>query len=347
MIDYTKVPTNTADPYQALMAMIAPKPQTKTATGAAPAGGNTSITKPPVDYTASVMPTTTAPLLGTNVTTGGTTGAAPATGGTNLTTQIPATDVYGTGATSAAGSWQYPQEWQNASGVLNAFAQGMPTAVPNEWNQASQGLNQAATQGATTSTPWYNQAYGNAQTGISDAIKGALEQAGMGYGKRYGSATGRNVADIASRGMGQFQQTYLDRVQQAEEANRANQMNAYGQMYNVGAGKAGLSEAGMNRGMQAAGGLSSLGGQMAQYPMDLAKTAYGIGSGQTAQNNQTANQEYNQWLAQQSYNNPWLQQAMQAGFGYQAPYADQTYQQGAGSQALGAVSSILPWLLML
>ena len=315
MIDFGKVPTNDSDPYRALMTYAQPK---------------TAATQQKTSITKAGTTDATAPSLGTNVATGG-------TGGTSLTTQIPATDIYGQGATSAAGSWQIPQEWQNASGVLNSFAQGMPSAIPNEWNQASQGYGQAAAQGPTTSTPWYNQAYGNAQTGISDAIKGALEQAGMGYGKRYSSATGRNVADIASRGMGQFQQTYLDRVQQAEESNRANQMNAYGGMYNVGAGKAGLSEAGMNRGLQAAGGLGQLGGQIAQYPMDLATTAYGMGTGQTAQNNQTANQLYNQWLSQQSYNNPWLQQGTQAAYGYQAPYQAQQYQPSPFSQIMGLV----------
>jgi hypothetical protein len=52
------------------------------------------------------------------------------------------------------------------------------------------------------------------------------------------------------------------------------------------------------------------------------------------------------WQGQQPYNNPWLQM-MQNLATNQLPYQYPQYSQGAGSQAMDAFSSILPFLLFM
>jgi hypothetical protein len=137
---------------------------------------------------------------------------------------------------------------------------GGKTADPLEWLIASLGLTDMAGQGgkATTSDPWYAAQQQTARTNISDEIAQAAEQAGL-TGTRWSSEMGRQAQDITGRHLTELEAQYAQMEQAAQEAARAREMDAYSQLFGVGQGRAGLSEAAAGRKLEAGGLLSNIG----------------------------------------------------------------------------------------
>lgn len=205
-------------------------------------------------------------------------------------------------------------------------------AATNPWfGQAAAGYGQAMNQGPVTDQGEYQLAYGNAQQANQDDIKQAVEKA-MGFGGRYSTGTGRNVADITSRNMGNFQQSYLDRRQQALEQNRQNQLNAMGGM--VGA----ASNYGSNQ-MNAGAGMAGLGQWQGDYGRGLASDAFNMGSGLYGQQQQQANDLGNYWTGNQWYSNPAIQ-GLQQGSQYSPEYMYPQYKQSTAGQGLNILKSL-------
>jgi hypothetical protein len=195
---------------------------------------------------------------------------------------------------------QQPQEWLNAS---NFYNQMMQTGMP------------------TSSSQWYQNAKGQAQTDIYDIIKQINEQAGAsGYGKRYSTATARTGQEQASRRMGELGTQFAGMEMGAEEAAR-------------------------NRQLMAAGGLLNTGNYLTQYPLQLTDRAMGYGQSLYGVGQNQANQMQNWWASQQPFSNPWLQYGIGMAT-QQLPMTYPQYSQSGFGQLLGAAGSIAPYFFI-
>ncbi len=235
---------------------------------------------------------------------------------------------------------QYPQEWDTASNVLSDFARtGMPTPVPNLWNLGGVGATNMASTGMPTSNEaWYQNAKQVAQTDIEDAIKQASEQANL-RGIRWSTPLGRSAQDIAGRRMTELGAERESRELASLEAARGRQMGALDQMYQYGAGSAGLAESAANRGLSAAGQLPGVGSLYAQYPMQLAERAAGIGSGLQGAQQQEIQSLLQEFLRTTPEASPWLTYALQSvGMPFQS--APEMYQPSAFTQGAGAAGGL-------
>lgn len=197
------------------------------------------------------------------------------------------------------------------------------TVYPSQWTGASDFYNQMMATGMPSSSmAWRQQALPQAQQDIFQGIQQAAEQLGAGsLGKRYGTTMGRTSQDIATKRMNELNTTAAGMQFQADEAARQRQMGA-------------------------AQGQTGLGQLMNQYGMDLDQMLYGMGTGMQGQQQNQANQLMQYWLGQQPYSNPVIGMA-QGLATQQLPFNYPQYTQGAGSQGLDVLSSILPFLLFM
>jgi len=233
----------------------------------------------------ATTPTTTAnPVIKDNPYKQPTTAANPAESAT-------------TGATDMSQNYQpftnYPSQWQTANDTLT----GIATADPNSWGD------------------WYTKAKAAAQPDITDAIRQAVESAGMG-GMRWSESLGRTGQDIAGRTMGNLASQYAQNEMQGYQQNQQNRMGA-------------------------AQGLMGLGQQYSQLPMDVANNMMGMGGQMQNAYNQQISPYYNLWNSMQSYNSPWLQNFMQMAQSSQPT----TYNESGASQGMSAITSLLPLIL--
>jgi hypothetical protein len=238
-----------------------------------------------------------------------------------------------------------PKEWGTASSVLRDFATGgQGVDAPGEWNNASNNANQMYNSGgmATSASDAYQKAKQVAQTDTTDAIKQAAEQAGLG-GTRWSSSMGRNAQDIAGRRMAELGSNFAQQEMGAQEAARGRQMEANNQLYGLGSGFAGLDTDTRNRALTATGQLQGLGQNMTRYPMELANQSFQMGSNMNQQDQSALDRQYQEAFRGMAENNPWLAKAMgmATGQGQQ-----QQYTPGAGSQILGGLGSLLPFLFL-
>jgi len=233
----------------------------------------------------------------------------------------------------------YPSQWGTASNTLTGFANGQyNTNVPTQWNQATDFSNQMMQTGMPTNTSAaYEAAKASGQYDVQNAIKQAAEQAGLG-GMRYSSPMAAQAQNISGQYATNLANQYAQQAMSAEEAARQRQLSAASQMYQLGGGTAGLTQQNALNALTAAGGLGSLGGQYAQLPMTAAQTASNMGSNLYGQYSQLPNAYYQNWAAQQGYNNPWLQQAGQ--FTQNNTMVPQQYSPGVGSQMLGFLGGL-------
>jgi len=237
-----------------------------------------------------------------------------------------------------------PSEWLTASNTLQGMANtGGYVPAPDEWYGASYGANQMAQGGMPTDVdPWYQQAKAVSDYDTQEAIKQAMEQAGL-TGNRWSSGAQRTAADIGGKYASQLGAQYAQQSMAAQEAARQRQQGAYDQLYNIGSGFAGLDTAARNRQLEATGQLGGLGQYMTQYPMQLANQASQIGAQQTALEQSAMDKLYQEWMRTQPEYSPYLNYAygMATGQGTQ-----QQYMPGAGSQFMTGISSLLPFLFM-
>lgn len=261
--------------------------------------------------------------------------------------QVGRTDVPQSTSTQVSGGqampqqqqqgFNFPQEWGTASNVLTNFAEGMPTQLPQLWQQGGQLASQMAQTGMPVDVSGaYNAWQPLAQQQMEDFTKQAAEQAGMPGGMgRWGTPMMRQLAEQAGRMSTQFGMGQAQSQIGAEEAARQRQMGGIGQMYQFGAGGAGLAEASRNRGLQAAGMLPGLGQRYADLPMNVAQTMMGLGGEQQRQNILASNPAMSEWMRTLPENSPWLQYGMQ---GSQLPYMEtpQQYQPSMLGQMLNA-----------
>jgi len=191
---------------------------------------------------------------------------------------------------------------------------------PEQWGTATKTLTGMAETGMpTTYAPWYQQARQVATQDISDAIRQAAEQAGLG-GMRWSTPLGRTAQDIAGRTMGRVGTEWLGKEIGALEQARQRQLAATGQ-------------------------LAPLGQAVGQYPMDIAQRAMQMGQAMTGQRQAAISPLYQEFMRQIPEASPWLQLALGA---TQMPFtqAPQMYQPSLYSQMLGAGAAVAPFALM-
>lgn len=159
------------------------------------------------------------------------------------------------------------------------------TNYPSQWGTASNTYTDIANANPNSWGDWYDKAKQTTQYDITDAIRQAVETAGMG-GMRYSSSLGRTGQDIAARAMSGLGAQYAQ-----------NEMNGYQQNQ-------------QNR-LAASQGLGTLGQQYAYLPMDVSNNLMNQGVQMQNAYNQQISPYYNMWNSQQDYNSPWLQNNMQ------------------------------------
>lgn len=191
------------------------------------------------------------------------------------------------------------------------------TNYPSQWGTASNTYTDIANANPNSWGDWYDKAKAAAQPDITDAIRQAVETAGLG-GMRYSTALGRTGQDIAARTMGGLASQYAQNEMSGYQQNQQNRLGA-------------------------ASGLSGLGQQYANLPMDVANNMFNMGQGMNNAYNQEISPFYNLWNSQQDYNSPWLQNFLQLAQSSQPS----TYNQSGMSQGLDAITSFLPFLFLL
>lgn len=188
--------------------------------------------------------------------------------------------------------------------------------MPSQWQTANDAYTRIANANPMSWGSWYDKAKQTAQYDINDAIRQAVETAGMG-GMRWSDSLGRTGQDIAARTMAGLGSQYAANEMQGYQQNISNQLGA-------------------------AQGLQGLGQQYAYLPMDVANNMMNMGQGMQNAYNQEINPFYNLWNSQQPYNSPWLQNALMLAQSSQP----QQYQPSGLSQGFDAITSLLPfWFL--
>jgi hypothetical protein len=230
--------------------------------------------------------------------------------------------------------------------VYNSFADNAGNRVndPTAWAQTQNELGRTMAGGdATDTSDAYKKAKMVAERDTQLAIDQAAEQAGLG-GTRWSSSMGRTAQDIAGGKMAELGSTFAQQAMGAQEAARGRELQAAGQMYNLGQGQAGLGENAMNRWFQSGQGLLNQGQAAGRNALDYASALENQGSG-IQQSDQSAINAYLQnYLRESQENDPWLSMANQYASTSGQP---NQYQQGGVGTALGMFSSLLPFLGML
>jgi len=240
----------------------------------------------------------------------------------------------------AGSGFQYPEQWGTASDVMTNFAQGDPTQVPWQWDQASQfGQNMMQT-GMPVDVSGYKEAMAPVlERQFGDMTRQQLEEFGMG-GLRWSTPVQGAIAREGSRLMENYGLGLADRDLAAQEAARGRQMGAGSLMQGLGAGVAGLGESARNRGLQAAGGLSGLGAQYLQAPQDWAQQMWGMGTQQQATMQSALDKAYQDFMRMAPEYSPWLQQLM--GYvGLQPQVTPEQYGQSGMGGLFGGLLSML------
>lgn len=288
-------------------------------------------------------------------------GAGGGTGATGTGSIFTGTDGYGydpgqqptgdayisdQGDFSGVGGFGYqPPEWDLASNVLSTFADtGNPVNTPGQWDAATMGAyDMLANQGMATDTSnWYQQAKQVSDYDTQEAIKQAMEQAGLS-GNRWSSGSQRTAADIGGKYASQLGAQYAQQTMSAQEAARARQQEAANQLYGFGTGYAGLDTDARNRSLQATGQLGDIGQRKTDYARGLANDAFQQGTALQGQDQAALGKLYQEFLRGTAENNPWLSYAMQMATGQGT---QQQYTPGTGSGLLSGLSSILPFLFL-
>lgn len=234
------------------------------------------------------------------------TGAAPTSGGNTSITKPPTTTTPAT--TTAANT-------TGQAGGTTMPATNYTGYYPSQWQTASNTYTNIANADPANYGQWYDKAKQTAQYDITDAIRQAVEQAGMG-GMRWSSTLGRTGQDIAARTMAGLGAQYAGNEMNAYQNNISNQLGA-------------------------AQGLSGLGQQYAYLPMDIANNMMNMGSQMQGAYNQEISPYYSLWNSLQEYNSPWLQNALQMAQSSQP----QQYNKSAFGNIWDSATSILPFLL--
>jgi len=234
----------------------------------------------------------------------------------------------GAPATPTGTGVQNPQQWGQAEQMYQ-------NAATNPWfGQAAGGYGQMMETGMPTDqSAAYQASKGVAQQDIVDAMKQAQESmGGSSFGKRYSSAMGRGNQEIASKRMGELGQQTTQQAMAAQEAARQRQLQAAGGMLGAAQGY------GANQ-MGAAGGMAGLGQMQGQYGLNLANSAYQMGSGLYGQQQNQANDLGNYWAGNQWWSNPAIA-GLQQGSQYSPEYMYPQYKQSTVGQGLNILGSI-------
>lgn len=194
-----------------------------------------------------------------------------------------------------AGAFPYPEQWQQASDIYGQLAGGMP-AMPDP---------------AAMWAPYQQQA--------EDLSRELAEQAGMGFGGRYGSALQRNIADVGMRAGERFGGE-MERMRMGDVAGQRQAM------------------------LGAAGGLGGLGGQYAQLPGQLSQQAMNLGGQYQGMQQQEYDRQREEWIRQQPEYSPYLPYMAQGGMNL--PYGLQTFQPGFGSNMMDLGSMLSMYSMM-
>jgi len=189
--------------------------------------------------------------------------------------------------------------------------------TPPEWDVASGTYGRYSTGQPVVNQDWYSANLAQAQQNIENASKQQMEQAGL-TGTRWSTPAQRQIADVSGQYMTGLQSDYSNMYQGALE-NAAN------------------------RAMQSASGLSSLGQQYFQAPMDWAQQAYGMGTAQQGTAQSALDRMYNYFQGQTPEGSPWTQQASNYA-SLLSNMVPQQYQQSGMSQFMGGLGSLLPLL---
>lgn len=240
----------------------------------------------------------------------------------------------------------YPSQWQNANDTYSGFTSGAyNTNIPNQWNTATDWATNYLQNGqAASAAPAYQAAKQAAQYDIKNTADQMAEQYGA-MGLRGSSVLPSQVANYAGQTMAGLGAQYAQQELGAQQQLDQNKLAAISQLYGLGGGVSGLTQQNAQNALSAAGGLAGLGGQYAQLPLNAASTAAGIGNSLYNQYSGIPQAQYQNWLQQQSYANPWLSYA--SNFTQNSNMVPQQYQQGFGSQMLDFASNLGPLAFLL
>ncbi len=255
---------------------------------------------------------------------GGTSGTTGTTGGGTMG------NTTGT-STDPTNNWNssfqnYPYQWGQSQNVVDYLGSNTPW----QYDAASQTAYDMSQTGMPTNVdPWYQAAQQRGWYDTKDAIAQAAEQAGLG-GTRWSSQMGRTAQDIAGRRAADLAEAYAQQTMGAQEAARGRQLQGASQLQGLGTDV-------NNQLFNVASQYSNLGSKYAQYPMDLAGAAYGMGTQNQAATQSALDKYYNEFLRTAAENNPYLAMIYQMATGQGTP---QTYNPGQETNLLGILGQI-------
>lgn len=228
----------------------------------------------------------------------------------------------------------FPEQWGQASDIFSQFGAGVRAPTPGAWSFGQDILQKMAQSGMPVDVSGIQQAWTPvAQTMMEDLTKQAAEEAGVG-GIRWSTPLQHKIGEFGQR-IGENIGLEAMRAQiAAEEAARARMLGATGQLYQYGAGEAGLETDMLNRMMQSAMGLQNIGMDYLMAPSQIAGQMMGM-SGQMQGLQNQALQGY--------YTNPFMQYAL-AMRGQNPP---QYMEQGPGgfSQFMNILGGVSPYII--
>jgi hypothetical protein len=185
--------------------------------------------------------------------------------------------------TPGLSTFNYPSQWGQAgdyyTGMMNANY-AMPQAWTDMYGMSKQ---MAQTGNPVDYTGWWNAQQPMLQNqlkNIYDMVSQGAAQANPGVAS---TGTPWAITNLGTQALQNLFGQYAGLATQGMENAANRQLQGLSQMYGLGAGEAGLSENALNRGMEAAGGLTGLGSLYANLPLSVASSMGGLGQSLTNQ----------------------------------------------------------------
>ncbi len=247
--------------------------------------------------------------------------------------------------TQTWGGVKEPFEWTKASNALQNITNsgGDIMARPEQWGTATGTLNTLSNTGGVDWTDWYKKRQASAEDEIKNQIDQGREQAGLA-GMRWSTPWARQAAQIGGEQQRLLETEYAQQKANALQNAMNTRLSAATGLTDIGSQISGNYNTAKQRQLEATGQLAGLGGQMVQYPMDVAKQAFGQGTALQQTEQSELDKQYEDWLRTTEEASPWLQLAtsLTNRTGVPATYGQSTA--GSLASGLGSIASILPLL---
>ena len=190
---------------------------------------------------------------------------------------------------------------------------------PEQWQTASDVFTQMAETGMPTDiSDWWKSQQTKAGYDITRAGKEAAEQFGLG-GMRYSTPLGQQLGRIGAETTAGIMPEYWRLGMGAQEAARQRQM-------------------------QAAGGLTTLGGEFGRFPLEVGERMLSMGGEVQRQQMVGMGPAMQEWQRMLPERDPWMQMGMDFPYG-QFGEMPQMYQKSPFGQMLDVGASVAPWFM--